>query len=165
MDWYLIFTKPRQERCALENLTRQGYECYLPMLVAEKISHEKITPERTPLFPRYLFIRLDQGLGAKSWSPIRSTRGVSRLVSFGAEPARVDAALISHLQACEQVMSNHPEKLFSNGERVRLTGAPFDGLEAVYQMPDGERRAMVLLEFMSKPIKITVPVTAVRRII
>jgi hypothetical protein len=25
MHWYLVHTKPRRERCALENLQRQGY--------------------------------------------------------------------------------------------------------------------------------------------
>ena len=28
--WYLIYTKPRRERAALENLERQGYQAYLP---------------------------------------------------------------------------------------------------------------------------------------
>ncbi|MDR0735595.1 MAG: hypothetical protein LBF51_01965, partial [Zoogloeaceae bacterium] len=31
MHWHLIHTKIRLERRALENLERQGYECYLPL--------------------------------------------------------------------------------------------------------------------------------------
>ncbi|MDP3335894.1 MAG: transcription termination/antitermination NusG family protein, partial [Rhodoferax sp.] len=30
MNWYLIHTKPRLEKCALENLQNQGYTCFLP---------------------------------------------------------------------------------------------------------------------------------------
>ncbi|MEE8263278.1 MAG: transcription termination/antitermination NusG family protein, partial [Gammaproteobacteria bacterium] len=30
--WYLIYSKPRQERLALENLRRQNYEAYLPLM-------------------------------------------------------------------------------------------------------------------------------------
>ena len=37
MHWFLIHTKPRQEGIALENLERQGYPCYLPMLAAEEL--------------------------------------------------------------------------------------------------------------------------------
>lgn len=74
MHWYLIHTKPRQEKCALENLERQGYACYLPMLPTEKLRQRILTIGEEPLFPRYLFIQLDSGALAKSWSPIRSTK-------------------------------------------------------------------------------------------
>ena len=30
-SWYLIFTKPRQENLARENLERQGFTTYLPL--------------------------------------------------------------------------------------------------------------------------------------
>ena len=88
MHWYLVQTKPRQEQCALDNLQRQGYECYLPTLRAEKIRQGAVAVVAEPLFPRYLFIRLSQENSAPSWAPIRSTKGVTRLVSFGVEPAK-----------------------------------------------------------------------------
>ena len=34
-NWYLIHTKIRQERVALENLERQGFKCFLPLIRAE----------------------------------------------------------------------------------------------------------------------------------
>ncbi len=30
MHWYLVHTKPRQEKCALENLQPQEFQCCLP---------------------------------------------------------------------------------------------------------------------------------------
>lgn len=30
MHWYLVHTKPRQEKCALENLQRQGFSATCP---------------------------------------------------------------------------------------------------------------------------------------
>lgn len=56
MHWYLVHTKPRQEKCALENLHRQGYQCYLPTLPSEKLRQGLLTVADEPLFPRYLFI-------------------------------------------------------------------------------------------------------------
>lgn len=35
-NWYLIQIMIRQERCALKNLERQGFECYLPKIQVEK---------------------------------------------------------------------------------------------------------------------------------
>ncbi len=164
MHWYLVHAKPRQEKCALENLQRQGYQCYLPMLPYEKLRQGLLTVADEPLFPRYLFIRLGQGEGGKSWAPIRSTKGVSRLVSFGIEPARVDDSLIELLRTQEAVVRAKPERLFESGECVRLTAAPFAGVEGIYQMADGERRVMVLIEMLSKTVAVRVAPASLRKV-
>jgi len=154
MHWHLIHTKPRQETCALQNLEQQGYTCYLPILVSEKLRQGRVQVESVPLFPRYLFIQLDQGLSAPSWAPIRSTRGVSRLVSFGNVPARIDATLVDTLRVREQSAVSNVRPLFAPGDRVTLTKGAFAGLDAVYQMSDGDSRVIVLLEILSKTVRL-----------
>lgn len=99
----------------------------------------------------------------KSWAPIRSTKGVSRLVAFGDSPARADDALIESLRRNEQAMA--ARSLFSAGEKVELAEGPFAELPALYQMSDGEMRAVVLIEMLSKPVRLTVPKSALRRIV
>jgi transcriptional antiterminator RfaH len=163
MNWYLVHTKPRQEKCTLENLQRQGYECYFPTVPAEKLRQGKISTAQQPLFPRYLFIRLGQCLLAKSWTPIRSTKGVSRLVTFGNTPAKVDDALITLLRGHEELVQAEPESLFKSGERVSITSGAFTDIEGIYQMTDGDRRVMVLIELMSKPVKISVAPSVLQR--
>ena len=162
MNWYLVHTKPKQEQCALLNLQQQDYECYLPMLPSEKIRQGKLAVIDEPLFPRYLFIRLDTGQSAKSWSPIRFTRGVNRLVSFGQEPAQVDDQLVESLQMRSAGTTVQP--LFTLGEHVRLVDTPYAGLDAIYQMADGESRVMVLIELLNKPVKLSVSPVNLRKI-
>lgn len=164
MHWHLVHTKPRQEKCALQNLEQQGYPCYLPMRPVEKLRQGVLTLADEPLFPRYLFIHLGREDSAKSWGPIRSTKGVSRLVCFGTEPARVGDSLVELLRANESALQGKPAPLFSPGERVRLAAGAFAGIEGVYQMADGECRVMVLIELLSRPLSIPVPVTALRRV-
>ena len=155
MTWYLLQTKPRQEFIALENLSNQGYECFLPILRSEKIAKNAISIANTPLFPRYLFIQLHQDFGSKSWSPIRSTKGVSTLVRFGMEPAKVADALIEF----EYVSV---ARLFQKGQPVQIGSGPFAHFEAIYQGMDANQRIIVLLEFMSKPVLARVDVEAIR---
>jgi transcriptional antiterminator RfaH len=164
MHWYLIHTKPRQEKSALQNLTQQGYACYLPILPTEKLRQGNLTVADEPLFPRYLFIQLGMGDSARSWSPIRSTKGVSRLVSFGIEPAKVDDRLIDLLKSQEASVQGQPQRLFTPGERVRLTDGAFAGIEGIYQMADGESRVMVLIELLSKPVSMRVSPASLRKI-
>ncbi len=164
MHWYLIHTKPRQELRALENLERQGYECYLPLLPTEKIQQKLVAIVDEPLFPRYLFIRLDSSQSGKSWTPIRSTLGVSKLVTFGMEPAKVDHALIEFLRESEAKISEKPQRLFDVGDRLLVTDGPFAGIEAIYQMSNGEGRVMVLIELLSKPVKIVMAPQSLKKV-
>jgi transcriptional antiterminator RfaH len=164
MHWYLVHTKPRQENIARENLERQGYECYLPLLRMEKLRQRTLLVTEEALFPRYLFIRLGQDDSAKSWGPIRSTRGVTALVWFGHEPAKVADALIALLKTREAgARENGPEPLFRKGERLRVSEGPFAGIEGIYQMTDGKQRVMVLIELLSKPVALSLSPASVRK--
>jgi transcriptional antiterminator RfaH len=64
--------------------------------------------------------------------------------------------LVDLLKAHEASVLGEPERLYKVGERVQLTQGPFAGIEGIYQMADGDRRVMVLIELMSK--KVMVPV-------
>ena len=163
MHWYLVHTKPRKEACALENLERQGFSCYLPLLRTEKLRRAKLDTCDEPLFPRYLFIELDTDLQSRSWGPIRSTVGVSRLVTFGAEPAKVPGALVEQLRLHESQLRGQVVPLFQTGERVRVTQGPFAGLEGVFQIAEGERRVLVLIEMLCKPVLLPLEPTALRK--
>lgn len=164
MHWYLVHTKPRQEKRALQNLEQQGYECYLPTMPVERLRHDHLDITREPLFPRYLFIRLSMDNSAKSWGPIRSTLGVNRIVSFGSEPARINDNLINLLKLQETTLHDEPKRLFSPGDRVQLTAGAFAGIEGIYQMADGEQRVMVLIELLSKPVAIPAHPATLRKV-
>lgn len=156
--WYLAQTKSRQEFRALEQLQNQGFNCFLPTLVVEKLVHGKLEKCSEPLFSRYLFIELD--LDRDNWSPIRSTRGVSKLVSFGGRLATLPDECIAEL---ERVQDARPRSIFTPGERVAVVQGPFAGLEGIYQMHDGEARALILIELMNQPHKLKFAVQMLRK--
>ena len=161
LSWYVVHTKQRQEALALTNLTRQGFECYIPMLKIQKLRRNKATVVEEPMFPRYLFIRLDSTGSGQSWSPIRSTLGVSQLVRFGGHPAVVDSKLIELLRMREQV--GQPERLFKSGEKVVVADGPFAGIEAIFKTADAESRSMILLDMLSKPVAMRIETARLRK--
>jgi transcriptional antiterminator RfaH len=161
LSWYLVHTKPRQEDVALANLQRQGYECYLPQMRIERIRRRKAEVAIEPMFPRYLFIRLDSSDQGKSWSPIRSTLGVSQLVHFGARAAKVDDTLVDLLRQRERSLPT--EAMFHSGDSVIIADGPFAGIEAIYQTADAERRAFILLEILAKPVSMQIDAGRLRK--
>ncbi|MCS6811192.1 MAG: transcription/translation regulatory transformer protein RfaH [Tepidimonas sp.] len=160
--WYLVHTKPRQEERALDNLQRQGYPCFLPQVPVERMRAGRRIVQPVALFPRYLFIQLRTDGQGPSWAPIRSTLGVTRLVAFGAQPARVPEAIVAQLQQQVAELSAAPQPLFQPGQTVRITQGPFAGLEAIYQMPDGEESAIVLLTLLQRECRAALPLAQLR---
>ncbi len=61
--WHLVYTKLHQEKVVLDNLTRQNYQCYLPLINKEKILRGKKILTKDPIFPRYLFARFEDTYG------------------------------------------------------------------------------------------------------
>jgi transcriptional antiterminator RfaH len=86
LTWNLIFTKLRQEAVALTKLSRQSFECYLPMLRVEKSRRGKATQVAEAMFPRNLFIQVDNISSGQSCSLIRSILGLTQMVRFGGQP-------------------------------------------------------------------------------
>jgi transcriptional antiterminator RfaH len=127
--WYLLYIKSRQEKLALQHLQNQAYEAYLPLVKIEKIRQGVRSLVEEALFPRYLFVHLDEA-GSQSWAPIRSTVGVSQLVKFGHRFAEVSQELVQWVQ--EHAKTNKIEEQFKSGDLVRITEGPFRGFDAIF---------------------------------
>jgi transcriptional antiterminator RfaH len=155
--WYVVHTKPRQEARALENLQNQGFQCFLPTLKVQKLRNQRVQTITEPMFSRYLFIQLDDQ--TQNWGPIRSTLGVSKLVSFGPHPAKVPSKFIDLLK---EAPAETLERMFSPGDDVLVTGGPLQGLEGKYIAHDGETRAFVLVDLLGQPQKLRMTVESLR---
>jgi len=153
-QWYLIYTKPNKEQIARENLERQGYEIYLPMARIRRRRLGKGANRIEPLFPRYLFIRLDTK--TDNWSPIRSTLGVSNLVKFGMYPSSVPQALIELLsdRCDEEGIQDISPGEFKSGESIRVMEGPMMGLEGVFLAKTSSDRVLVLLDIVGKHTRV-----------
>ena len=156
--WYLIQTKPRQEARAEEHLLRQQFECYRPVQAQPAASKSRRVVDEA-LFPGYLFLRMDL---SNSWYPIRSTRGVSRVVSFGGMPCPVPDALIEQIQRRLHVAAQPAQLSFSHGERVLVKAGDSD-LQAIFLSNDGEERAVILLNLMQREQRVVLPRSAITR--
>ena len=163
--WYLVHTKARQEDTAITNLQRQNFRCYMPMLYVEKVRRGKPVVVAESMFPSYVFVQLDtsENIKGQSWSPIRSTLGVRELVKFGGHAPKVDAELITALHEREQLQQSNPQALFAAGDKVVITDGPFAGIEAIYQAADAERRSMILLSMLNKPVSMRIEPNKLRK--
>jgi transcriptional antiterminator RfaH len=156
--WYLVHTKPSAETTARSNLERQGYEVYYPQLArtVRRVGAWKETIG--PLFPRYLFVRVVEGL--QPLSPIRSTLGVANVVRFGLDYAVVPFNVIRELrEQADPVTGLHrlkPRSL-SRGAQIRIADGVFRGIEGVFERALGLDRVLVLLKLLGQSSSVDVP--------
>jgi len=160
-SWYLVHTKPKQEVAAEENLTRQNYCIYLPMLMSRRRRNGKTMRTIEALFPRYLFIHLDDS--TDDWAPIRSTIGVSELVRFGMVPAKVSEDLVDAIKKRENDEGIHELQPgdFEAGQQVRIAEGPFEGYDAVFKAKSGQERAVILLKIAENMVKIQIDINKI----
>ncbi|MCI0401643.1 MAG: transcription/translation regulatory transformer protein RfaH [Gammaproteobacteria bacterium] len=163
--WYLIYSKPRQERLALENLQRQGYETYLPLMRNRRRRKGRSLVLIEPMFPRYLFTRLSAD--TDNWGPIRSTLGVAHLVRFGDAPAQVPDSLISTLRAQEDAdgIQEPPKPDFRRGDKVRIVDGAMAGYEAIYYAKTSHERVVLLLEIVGRSAPVQLSANSIERIL
>jgi len=156
--WYLVQCKVRQDERAEEHLLRQGYECLRPTFLRERLLRGKRQIVAESLFPGYVFVQL---AADANWGPLRSTRGVLRVVGFGGMPLAIDPGVVLQLkQRAEQPVAS---LALSPGERVRITSGPFAELEAVFLTMDGNERVVLLLNFLQREQKVRLPLAGISK--
>lgn len=162
--WYAIHVKPHKERYVYERLaTPEGLPPFLKVDPADLrleafFPSVRVKPKNPraakirPYFPGYLFVHADLevlGDSAFNWIP-----GAHGLVRFGDTPAVVPDLLIRELkQRVAEINAAGGIVIegLKQGDRVRITGGPFVGYEAIFdaQLP-GKERVQVLLSFLSR---------------
>lgn len=153
--WYVIQCKPREDARALRNLENQSYEVYQPLLTREVVRAGLRQTTQEALFPGYLFIRLSDA--ADNWAPLRSTRGVARLVCFGMTPAVVPDEVVATVAAYLRDEIDAGTALFRPGQAVSIVSGPFAGLDAVFSAHDGNSRVIVLLKVLQQTQTLSLP--------
>jgi len=122
-------------------LCRESFEAFLPKI--PKKSRKRV---EEPLFPGYLFVRLN--LGLSNWVKIKYFPGVRKILSFGNNPTPVPEAIIATIK--QKIKSNdYSYKVlpFKKGDRVRFAKGPLEGLEGIFTGEvSGKDRVKILLE-------------------
>lgn len=158
--WYLVHCKPREDERALQNLERQGFECFWPTRSVERQRYGRRCTVIEALFPRYLFIRLD--CVEDNWSAVRSTRGVQQIVRFAEYPTSIRDEIIEGIR--DRLKQAPPEPYLKPGERVSITMGAFSQVEAIFIANDGDQRVVLLLDFLQKEHRMRFPLHSVRKL-
>lgn len=161
--WYVVRTKTGFEERAIRHLNNQGFETYLPRYRRQVRHARKTKTVLRPLFPGYLFVKLD--LGRHRWRSVNGTMGVICLVQFGETPDEVPTTLVDAFRAREDeggAIDLMPSGL-KKGDHVRVRdGALAEYTALLEDMPDN-KRVILLLELMGREVRVTAPLESIAK--
>lgn len=137
-DWVAVMTWPNAERLVASRFEEGGIEYYLPMLQGRDLRYKKqLSPEK-PMFPCYLFARIND----KQIYQTRTTKGVIQIVSSQHSIIVVPQRDIDNVKAFEASQREwfiHETHKLTKGSWVTITNGEFAGMQGrlVKDCPDG----------------------------
>jgi transcriptional antiterminator RfaH len=146
--WTVVQTEEHRERSVRERLKKAGWRIYVPSCFELRKDHRKHRAKRrvlVPLFPEYVFVRLN--VLRDQWGAIARTIGVAGVLLAGEIPARVPDEVIDKLAARwrdryddedaeraddaeNATVAVHKPK---RGDKVQVISGPFRWHEAVVE--------------------------------
>ena len=161
-SWFVVHTQPNGEQKAVFHLLRQGFQPYLPRYLKRRRHARRVEWVQRPLFPRYLFVRLD--LECARWRAINSTVGVSHLICDGPRPAALADRIVDEIRTREDdsglIALNAPER-FRPGQAVRIDVGAFDDHVGLFEAASDNDRVTVLLSLLGRHVRVNLPLDGI----
>ncbi len=83
LNWYVIYTKPRNEKKVIERLLEIGIDAYCPLRITKEDYSDRKKSVAKPLFNSYCFVRLEE----KNLRDVFKIIGVVRYIYWCGKPA------------------------------------------------------------------------------
>jgi len=149
--WYAAYTRANHERRVAQQLAAKAVEHFLPTYSSVRRWRDRRVTLHLPLFPGYVFVRMDLGgrLG------VLQIPGVARLVGFGGMPTALPDEEIGALRTgffCGIRAEPHP--FLTAGRRVRVKNGPLAGLEGILTKRKKRTRLVVSVELIRRSMAI-----------
>lgn len=163
-QWYVFYTKSRQEKKVNDLLVKNGYEVFLPMQKVMRQWSDRKKKVEVPLFNSYIFVReFDYKI-----ADILKTPGIAWNIRYNGKPAilrQEEFELIERfittgyfLEATGEVES------FKVGDRAKIIDGPLAGLTGTLTGQDKNQRFNFLLEGIQQVIQVQVPGALLARV-
>ena len=141
--WYVLYTKPKNEKKVAERLTAAGYNVYCPLHKVKRQWSDRVKIIEEPLFKGYLFIQVEDHKRDK----VFSFPGTVRYLFWLRRPALVRDTEIKTIQKWlgEYAHEDIDISDILPGDYVRITSGPFTGEQAVL-LDKTNKKAVVQLK-------------------
>jgi transcription antitermination factor NusG len=158
MNWYVLYTKARNEKVVANKLTAMGIESYCPTRITNRRWSDRVKKVEEPLFRSYCFVRLPE----QDRQTVFSVPGIVRYLYWLKKPAivRDEEINVIKLMLNEFDHSQLVVTQFQPGDRATIGSGSFSGTEGRVIWQQGK-----IISIMLESLQVTVTVDLSKNVI
>ncbi len=151
--WYAVFTMARHEKKIAWQLGQREIESFLPLYKEKRRWRNRCTVSlELPLFPNYVFVRIDP----QQRLHVLSVPSVVSIVSGGREPLPIADHYITRLRDGLLTHRIEPHPGLGVGDRVRITRGAMADMIGVLDRQKNAFRVVLSLEMIGRSVAVEV---------
>lgn len=159
--WYALHVQARHEKTVALHLRDRGYRDFLPVYTCTHRWSDRVQKIELPLFPGYLFCRLDAGHRV----PVVTIPGVINIVGIAKRPHPVDEDEIAALQTVMRSgLLLEPWPFLKAGQRVRIQDGPLRNVEGMLSEVSDRGQFVVSVTLLQRSVAVTIDRSWIRPI-
>ena len=151
--WYAAYTRAQHEKRVAQQLAEREVEHYLPVYEAVHRWKDRRMRVHLPLFPGYVFVRIQ----LRNRLEVLRIPSVTRLVGFNGAPTALGDEEVESLRcALAQGVRATPHPFLTVGRRVRITAGPLRGAEGILLRRKGNFRVVLSVDLIMRSVIVDV---------
>jgi len=151
--WYALRVRSKFEHQASATLRGKGYQEFLPVYRSQRRWSDRVKELHLPLFPGYLFCRLD----VECRLPVLTTPGIVGIVGVGKTPVPVSDEEIAAVQAViRSGLPAQPWPCLTVGSRILIERGPLAGVEGIALNVDKKYRLVVSVPLLQRSVAVEI---------
>jgi transcription antitermination factor NusG len=157
--WFALQVRTKHELRVAEFLRGRGYQPFLPFSRSRRAWSDRIKVVQGPLFPGYLFCRVN----IQDRLPILSAPGVIRIVGYNRSPIPVDDTEINAIQAIvKSGLPHEPWPFLRVGDAVQIESGPLQGLNGILVGVRGMHRLVLSVSLLQRSVGVEIDSACVK---
>ena len=128
MPWYVLYTKPRQEKKVADSLDAIGIEAYCPLVTVVKQWSDRKKKLQVPLINSYVFVNIEE----HQREAVFKVSGIVRYLFWLGKPAVVrDIEIEALKQSLEGIVASFEVSAIQKDTIYKIPEGPFQGFEGI----------------------------------
>ena len=151
--WLVAYTKPKHEKAVRDQMLKNNFEAYLPLIKAKKKWSDRRNWVDLPLFRSYVFVNIEP---ANSIYVAKLT-GVVRIIRFGTRLAYLQKSDITTIKRMiEGGLNPRNENYFLRGNPVIVEEGPLKGVTGEVVKVKNQRRLLMRIDTLQQSISVNI---------
>ncbi len=157
--WYAIYTRSRHEKVVYELLKDKGLETFLPIRVYLSRWKDRKKKIESPLFPGYLFTRLNL---SQDFTKVVASKGVVKVLGTNGTPIPIpDVEVDSVKTLLKSGLKYDPYPYLRSRTRVVVINGPLQGITGKILERVGKYKLLISIELIKRSISVEIDVNDV----